>query len=362
MKHVILPLILALGLSLSLQAQEYRYTEAADLNLIGKVFPDTPHPYHRIDTARYKGFSAGEIARLIESAGVIVAFKTDSPSIQIKTVYGAHIYRGGSATGFSIKGYDLYIRKDGRWLWAGAGMPNEDHPDEPFKLIADMDGSEHECLLYLPVRAEVLSVQIGVEDGASLEPMENPFRYRICVHGSSYTHGVSTSRSGMAWPSIFARETGLQTLNLGVSGRCKMQSYFAAALAEAPDVDAFIFDAFSNPSVEEIETRLFPFIEAMQAAHPGKPLIFLKTIYREKRNFNTQVEADEAARMAASVRMMKEACKKYPDVYFITTTNATSPERETTVDGTHPDDYGYTLWAHSVEKPILKILKKYGIR
>ena len=34
----------------------------------------------------------------------------------------------------------------------------------------------------------------------------------------------------------------------------------------------------------------------------------------------------------------------------------------TSVDGIHPSDYGYTLWAQSIRKPILKILKKYGIR
>ena len=59
--------------------------------------------------------------------------------------------------------------------------------------------------------------------------------------------------------------------------------------------------------------------------------------------------------------MMKELMKKYDHVYFIQT-NATSPDHETSVDGTHPNDYGYTLWARSIEKPLLKILRKYGIR
>ena len=36
--------------------------------------------------------------------------------------------------------------------------------------------------------------------------------------------------------------------------------------------------------------------------------------------------------------------------------------RESSVDGTHPSDMGYLGWARSIEKPILKILKKYGIR
>ncbi len=31
----------------------YSFTEATDLNLIGKLI-DTPNPYHRVDSVRYK--------------------------------------------------------------------------------------------------------------------------------------------------------------------------------------------------------------------------------------------------------------------------------------------------------------------
>ena len=59
-------------------------------------------------------------------------------------------------------------------------------------------------------------------------------------------------------------------------------------------------------------------------------------------------------------KMMKEACRKYKDVYFVHP-NA-SAAHESSVDGTHPDDYGYYLWARSIEKPVLRILRKYGIK
>jgi lysophospholipase L1-like esterase len=126
-------------------------------------------------------------------------------------------------------------------------------------------------------------------------------------------------------------------------------------------VDAFVFDCFSNPDAKMIEERLFPFIEKIQAAHPGKPLIFQQTIYREGRNFSQSTEAKESAKQAMAEKLMKEAVKKYDDVYFIQT-NATDQMHSTSVDGIHPSDYGYTLWAESIRKPILKILKKYGIR
>ena len=164
----------------------------------------------------------------------------------------------------------------------------------------------------------------------------------------------------MSYPMQLMRMTGLQFLSLGCSGNCKMQPYFADVLCDA-DVDAFVFDCFSNPDAKMIEERLFPFIEKIQAAHPGKPLIFQQTIYREGRNFSQSVDAKESAKQAMAEKLMKEAVKKYEDVYFIRT-NATDAMHSTSVDGIHPSDYGYTLWAQSIRKPILKILKKYGIR
>ena len=38
----------------------YEFTEASDLNLIGKIHKDTPNPYHRVDTLKYKDFTGGE--------------------------------------------------------------------------------------------------------------------------------------------------------------------------------------------------------------------------------------------------------------------------------------------------------------
>ena len=156
------------------------------------------------------------------------------------------------------------------------------------------------------------------------------------------------------------RWTGLQFLSIACSGNCKMQPYFADVLCDA-DVDAFIFDAFSNPDAKMIEERLFPFIEKIQSAHPDIPLIFQQTIYREKRNFDMSTEKVESEKQAMAEKLMKEAVKKYKNVYFIQT-NATDELHETSVDGVHPDDHGYTLWAKSIEKQVLKILKKYGIK
>ncbi len=355
MKKLVLILLAAL-LSATLSAQVF--TEASDLTLIGKII-DTPNPYHRVDTVKYKGFTKAENLQVRCPAGLAVVFRTDAPSITLRAT-GDFSYQANNTMRIASHGFDLYIRKDGEWLWAAACCPAPRNPQAPMELIKDMAPGMKECLLYLPIYSELTSVKIGVPEGARLEPMESPFRHRVAIFGSSFTQGISTSRAGMSYPDQFTRHTGIQMLPLGCSGNCKMQPYFADVLADV-DADAFVFDAFSNPNAKMIEERLFPFIERLQAAHPGKPLIFQQTIRREKRNFDTKVEVNEAAKQHMADSLMKIAVRRYKDVYYIRP-NASSPLQESSVDGIHPDDYGYYLWSRSIEQPLKKILRKYGIR
>ena len=360
MKQVfsILALVAATFCCQTLVAQTV-YTEASTLTLTGKLFPDTPNPYHRIDTVKYKGFTPAENLQVRESSGIAVAFRTNSTYIDVLTEYGTIQYPMNT-NGISAKGYDLYIRENGKWVFAAAAANGNGNEARVLHLINNLDGQMHECLMYLPLYSEVRSVKIGTQDGAVIEAIPNPFRHRVGIFGSSYTHGSSTSRGGMAYPAQFTRNTGIQLLSIGCSGNCRLQSYFADALAAA-DVDALIFDTFSNPSLAQVNERLFPFIEKLQAAHPGKPLIFQRTIRRESRNFNTEAEKFEQDRIDLADSLMKIACKKYKDVYYIYP-DATSPDHLASVDGVHPSNYGYTLWAKSIEKKILRILKKYGIK
>ncbi len=364
MRKFVLFLLLLVAIS-SLRAQDLKYIEASTLNLIGKPLPNTPNPYHRIDTLVFKGFNKTENEQVRCPVGMAVLFRSNTSNISISTDWG-YIYNSVSTMAIAYKGYDLYIKNsNGEWQYAasGAGKENEKGKTDTFKLIENMDGKMHDFMLYMPMYSEINSCKIGIDPNASIEPLESPFRHRIAVYGSSFTHGVSTSRSGMSWPMQFMRHTGLQVLSMGSSGRCLMQPYYTTVL-ESMDVDAFIFDTFSNPDSAMIKERLLPFIDRLIKAHPGKPLIFQRTIYRERRNFDTALEKREAAKAHAVEEMFYEIKNgkdraRYKDVYLITP-NA-SDSHETSVDGTHPDNYGYTLWSRSIEKPVMKILKKYGI-
>ena len=339
-------------------AQEVRYVEASTLTMVGKLM-DTPNPYWRVDTTRFKGFSSTESNQIRCGAGLVVAFRTDSPFIYLR-ISRRPSYLGNSTTVISSAGFDLYIRDGKEWIWAeNVGFKPGDEA-EPAGLIRGMDGSMHDCLLYLPIHTELYSCELGISSGSILEPLENPFRHRIVFSGSSFTHGSSTSRPGMSYPMQFERHTGLQVLPLGCGGNGRLQPHYADVFA-AVEADAFVFDQFSNGSAASIRKYFFPFLEKIRAAHPGVPIIFQRTINRERSNFDTEARANEAAKMAVADSVMKVAMARYPDVYYIKPT-AFDGTHEWTVDGTHPSDYGYYLWTKSIEKPLLRILRRYGIR
>jgi lysophospholipase L1-like esterase len=331
-----------------------RYTDASQLTLIGKI-ASTPVLYHRVDSARYPGLSKSERRQVRHSSGLALVFRTNTPELWIKTQYVEY----PSVNFVSFAGYDLYIKSGKEWLYASSASPSK--TGRPLRLVANMDGSEKECLLYLPTYSELLSVEVGVTENARIEAAPNPFRHKIIVFGSSYAQGAATGRAGMTFPMQIERNTGLYIINLGVSGSSRLQPAFADALADS-DAEAFILDAFSNPMAKEIEERLFPFIERIRRSHPRTPLIFLQTIYREGGNFDLTVRKQEADKRQTAERMMKTAMKQYKDVYFINLPNVTGTDHQTSVDGTHPSDLGYYRWVQNIQPEILKILAKYGIK
>jgi len=340
-------------------SQEFKYTDAASLTVTGKLMPTSNH-YFRLDVEKYTSLSSGERAQATNSAGIAIAFQTDSRYIGVDVCYQK--LGGGTNSPFiATRGFDIYIKKnDGDWVWAGNGAPDKvtDGESVQITLIKDAVTGWKECLVYLPLFSTISDLQIVTDEGSKVKLIPNPFKGRIAVFGSSYTHGSGAGRPGMTYCAQLQRMTGYQFINMGFSGNSKLQPYFADILSEA-EVDAYLVDAFSNPTPKQMRERLFPFIEKIQSARPGKPIIFFKSIWREKRNFSNSYDAKEAAKAETADSLMRIAVSKYKDVYWVDSTNTIGPNHECTSDGSHPDSHGYTLLAESIKDHVVSILERY---
>lgn len=360
-KMILVAASLLFCISASAQKQPCKYIDASELNVIGKVFP-TAKPFTRIDTSRYK-MDDKVIMRYAEhSTGLAVLFKTDSRNISAKWVTSDADARANMTT-VSQKGLDLYIRQDGEWVFAGIGTPDmktERLDVHESLIIGNMPEGMKECLLYLPMFDRLDSLAIGVDEDASIEYMDNPFRFKIIFKGSSITHGISASRPGMTYPARFGRDNGYYVCNLGFSGKSKLQKEFAQLLADS-DADAIILDAFSNPSAEEIRERFDEFVDIIRAAHQEIPLIFLQTERRETRNFNLRTEEKEAAKQQAAKEVVSRRMQTDRNMYFIDSKGFLGDDHIGTVDGTHPNDIGFSRMLDCIEPAIIEILEDYGL-
>ena len=338
-----------------------KYVDAKDLTLINRA--DTSlRTFSRLDTTLYQDLNATAKRHYTCSTGLAIVFRTNSKNITAKWNV-AYEPKSLNTTPIMQSGLDLYIYNSNskNWVFAGIGSPRGKNKQYSSPIVENMSGEYHDCLLYLPIWDKVNDLQIGIDDNAEIIANENPFKNRIIVIGSSITHGSSASRPGLTYPARMERETGLEFINLGCSGECKLDEAFARMVVNY-DADAYIFDTFSNPTAEQIHSRMKKFVDIIRDKRPNVPLIFLQTEIRETGNYDLKKrEFEYNKRNAAKEEYSKLKNSGYKNIYFIDPAFNIGDNHENTVDGTHPSDAGFDLITNSLRPKIMKILKRYKI-
>ncbi|MCH5596448.1 SGNH/GDSL hydrolase family protein [Niabella ginsengisoli] len=328
------------------------YTDAASMKLIGQAFP--LKSFHRIDTNAHRNFSAGIKRLLTNGAGLVISFKTNSPRIAAKWCVSSSKPHN-NMTPIVDKGLDLYIKRNGKWEFAGVGRPNA--VCNEFVMVKDMEKGEKECLLYLPTYDEVKSLSIGIDSGCKIASGNDPFtKKKVVIYGSSVTQGASASRPGMAYPARLSRDMGINFVNLGLSGSGKMEKEVADMVASI-QADAFILDCFANPSPEQIAKRTAYIVKAIRAKHPNAPIIMIQSVFRETGNFDLTVrkfvERQNANTLTEYQKLLKEGVKH---LYLIPGDNLLGKDHEGTTDGTHPNDIGFDRMLQVIKPAISPLL------
>ena len=360
MKRIFATLALICAISISAVAQELKWVDATELGIHGHTKKTDKSPYYRFDHTPYEGFNKVIVNYSMCPSGLYIVFKTNSSQISASWE-NVKKRIGDNMTGISQLGLDLYIKDNGKWRFAAVGrvstLPEKNERKKT--LIKNLAEGEKECLLYLPGWCHITKLEIGVDEDATIVGLPSPFKHKVIVHGSSITHGASASRPALYYPALLSRNLGIDFVNFGFSGMCKMQPQFLEFLKTC-EADAFLFDAFSNPTTKEVEERLDNFVAELVKAHPGKPLIFLQSPIDLDSNFDTKKYARRLNHIATVAKMMKALEKQYKDVYFLDVPFVLGTDA--TIDNSHPTDLGFDRFLKAYQPKIAKILKKYGIK
>lgn len=360
MKYIILTSILFLSSCLNLAGAEKRmkYVNAKELSIVNKPQPEGP-ALQRLDVERYP-----QLPDMVEkyfsfTTGLAVAFRTNSTNIHVRWTT-AEEATSVNTTLITQSGMDLYIRRQDEWVFAGVATPTwKDSHHSP--VVENMEASDKECLLYLPLFNKVDSLEIGIDETADISPLPDLFPHKVVVIGSSITHGAAASRPGTAYPARLNRALNMEFCNLGACGLCRMEDFYTE-IAGDTEADAFLFDTFSNPSAKQIEERLEPFIARIRAKHPTTPLIFLQTEVRETGNFDLKKREYERAKREAAEKILGSLIEMDKNLYFINPGIELGDDHEATTDGVHPSDEGFDRMVRALLPQLAEILHQHEFK
>ncbi len=215
-------------------------------------------------------------------AGARVKFRTNSKTISIKAVLDkigglSHMPNTG------VCGFDLYV--DDRYFanfippfW----IRTEGNAYSSQKNITEyiFDGEEikeREITIYFPLYCDVISLEIGIEKGATLN---KTLGYKnspaLVFYGHSITQGGCVSHPGNAYSNIIERDFSVDCVNFGFSGSANGEDAMCDYIANRETL-ALIYDYDHNSLPDLLRERHQRFFNRYRKIHPNVPIIILPT-------------------------------------------------------------------------------------
>ncbi|GCD18871.1 hypothetical protein CTKZ_04330 [Cellulomonas algicola] len=149
---------------------------------------------------------------------------------------------------------------------------------------AGLDGSSgvvRDVEVWLPY-GEVVRLVALHADAPVLAPSRTRGR-RWVHHGSSISHGAAADRPTGTWPVVAARATGLDLVNLGMSGNAVLDPFVARTLRDAPADVISVKLGINVVNHDAMRLRAFVpavhgFLDTIREGHPTTPLVVVSPL------------------------------------------------------------------------------------
>jgi lysophospholipase L1-like esterase len=259
-----------------------------------------------------------------------------------------------AASGFS--GVDLYWQAADRWGYLGTGLPERFGDNEATVVEGLASGRPRTMHLNLPLFNGVERVEIGVEEGARLDPVPSSSASPVCFYGTSIVQGGCASRPGMAHVAQLRRRLDRPMLNLGLAGNGQTHGGAAALLGEL-DVAAHVIDPLPNMDAARVEEMTEPFLRTLASARPSVPILLVGSIRYAGSSHQPELTARLEAATAAQdaiVERLRDA--GHTNLRAVPGHTLLGDDDEATVDTVHPNDLGFVRMADAFEARLRELL------
>lgn len=251
-------------------------------------------------------------------------------------------------------GFDVYLEKDGKEIFYRSVVPPFD-ATERFSSSISLPEGEKQITLYFPLYNDVKHLLIGLSHGASLKeapPYERSLP--ILFYGSSITQGACASRSGISYVARIARRLRSDFINLGFAGACKGEQVMADYLATLP-CSVFVLDYDHNsPNPEFLSQTHYGVYKAFREKNPETPIVLVTRPTSDPTDPSVIGRRDVV--METYLRAKAEGDRK---ILFVDGFGLLDDEdrMDCTVDGTHPNDYGFYRMAKQIGAAVERAIK-----
>lgn len=370
MKRFLVSLFLAVTLAAIVSGTEYKYSDARNFVILGKITPDTSGPYTRFPESLKAGMRDKVWNLGLCSAGICVRFSSDAGEFKARwTTADRHV--GDNMTYILKAGMALYVLDKGEWVYVSAFRPGNVEPKDEKREFTirctKLEGQMHEYMLYLGMYDSFQSVEIGVPEGRrmAMPTIDSPkASYPVIAYGTSILQGASASHPGLAGTNLLGRILDRQVINLGFSGNALLDFDVAEYMASYPTPGAYIIDNGPNGTPELTREKLERFYRILRDAHPDTPVFFVGMPLYPRVRFDVKGGNGTLARREAILDVfgkLKKSGEK--NIYYVDSDRVLREDNIGTVEGTHYTDMAFNRWAETLAKAMKgKIKAKAPLR
>lgn len=289
------------------------------------------------------------------TAGGRIRFRTDSPFIAyrakpLNSGYMSHMPLTGSVgTDIFINGFSCNTFRPGHdsyeWYEGIVEISEE---------VTTMQGMK-DVELNMGLYNGITEGWIGLKTGSLLEaPRPYTIDKPVVYYGSSITQGGCASKPANTFPGFLARWLDTDHINLGFSGSGRGEENMARYIAGL-EMSLFVMDYDNNaPNAEHLRKTHYPFYRIIRDAQPDLPIIMV-TKPNGDLEPGSRIERREIIRESYN-RALAEGDKL---VWFVDGATLWGDEDRDacTMDGAHPNDFGFYRMAQNLLPFVKEALK-----
>lgn len=327
------------------------WVDAPTLSMGGRAFNTTPTPYNRLPAAAQPTVRQAVWDLSLNSAGITVAFSTNSPTIYVDYT-AAGVFEPMTHFPVSgISGMELFAWNADANAWRFVAPSQLPYGMNKWcaAIVTGLPTTTTQYLLYMPPYNNPVSLLVGVVPGSNIAA-GNPYpvgpgtQGPIVWYGTSILQGGVTTKAANIFTNVISRALSREIFNFGFSGNGQMEIDVAQWLTQIPQPSAIIVDCLWNLNAAETANRTVPLVQYFRQQHPTTPVILAEGIPFGRSWSNPDDAASEAANNAALYAAYQQlVAAGDSNLHYVKRDSLFSPEGlldAPEANGLHPSDKG----------------------